>query len=96
MDIQTLRDTFSNARPPSDISDQAKSLWYAGKGDWDRAHQIVQDLPDKFSSQIHAFLHRQEGDLSNATYWYDKADSKMPSLSLEQEWEKLTERAISG
>jgi len=96
MDLQTFRDSFSNTQPPAGLSNQAKALWHAGKGDWDRAHQIVQDLPDKFSSQVHAFLHRQEGDVSNANYWYDQAGSKMPLLSLEQEWEQLTERAISG
>jgi len=96
MKIQEFRSSFSAAAPPADLTEQAKALWHTGKGDWNRAHQIVQDLPDKFSSQIHAFLHRQEGDLSNASYWYDKAGSKMPSLSLERELEMLTESALSS
>ncbi|MFI5153018.1 MAG: hypothetical protein ACHQET_06755, partial [Chitinophagales bacterium] len=96
MNIKDFKASFSNAEPPADLTVHAKALWYAGKREWDRAHQIIQEQPDKFSSRIHAFLHRQEGDLSNARYWYDQAGAQMPALSLEEEWEKLAEQAISG
>jgi len=67
-----------------------KALWFAGKGDWNTAHEIVQDMNDKFSSRIHAFLHRQEGDISNARYWYNRAGANMPALSINEEWEELS------
>jgi hypothetical protein len=76
-------------KPPAGLSVHAEALWFAGKGDWDKAHDLIQDVDDKQAAQIHAFLHRQEGDLSNARYWYAKAESHMPDLSLEEEWDSL-------
>jgi len=81
--------------PPSGLSIHAKALWFAGKGDWGKAHDLVQDLNDKQAAHIHAFLHRQEGDLSNARYWYNKAETKMPFISLAEEWEALVVQFIS-
>ena len=80
---------LSGAKPPEELSPQEKALWFAGTGNWEKAHLIVQDLNDPLSYNIHAFLHRQEGDNSNAGYWYHKAGIKMPDISLEQEWEEL-------
>jgi len=77
------------AEPPDDFSEQEKALWFAGKGNWEKAHLIVQDLNDSLSYHIHAFLHRQEGDYSNAGYWYHKAGVKMPETSLDSEWEEI-------
>jgi hypothetical protein len=89
LSICEFKKSFAGAEPPEGLTIHAKALWFAGKGDWERAHDIVQDLPDQFSSHIHAFLHRQEGDLSNARYWYSKAGAQVPSVSLDQEWEEL-------
>jgi hypothetical protein len=74
---------------PPEISLYLDSLWYDKKGDWDKAHQIAQDLPDKNGSWIHAYLHREEGDKWNANYWYDISGRSMPSKPLEEEWEGL-------
>jgi hypothetical protein len=84
-----FKSSLSLAEPPDGLSQYEKALWYAGKGDWVNAHNIVQELNDQPSAQIHAFLHRKEGDLSNARYWYDKAGSPMPTASLDKEWEEL-------
>ena len=59
------------------------------QGDWDGAHKIVQVLKSKAACRVHAYLHRKEGDLGNAAYWYSQAGSSMPSKSLEDEWEEL-------
>lgn len=75
--------------PPTGLSVYEKALWFAGKGDWEKAHDLIQDVDDKQAAQIHAYLHRQEGELSNARYWYAKAETQMPDLSLEEEWESL-------
>jgi hypothetical protein len=72
------------------------ALWWAGKGDWEKAHNIVEDMNDQPSSLIHAFLHRQEGDLSNAQYWYNKAGSRMPEVSLDREWDDLVTGFLTG
>ena len=87
--LEGFKSSLSRAEPPEDFSEQEKALWFAGKGNWDKAHLIVQDLNDKLSYNIHAFLHRQEGDRSNAGYWYHKAGVKMPEISLDGEWEEL-------
>jgi hypothetical protein len=64
-------------------------LWHDAKGDWDRAHEITQSVKGKTSARVHAYLHRKEGDLDNANYWYDRSDMKMPKIPLEKEWGTL-------
>ena len=67
------------------------SLWYDAKGDWEKAHAQVDNLKDIGSAWVHAYLHRKEGDLWNADYWYAKANKTRPNISLEEEWESLVE-----
>ena len=80
--------SLNNDHPP-ELSVYLESLWYDKKGDWDKAHQIAQDIPDKLGSWIHAYLHRVEGDEWNSNYWYSRACKTMPSISLSDEWESL-------
>ena len=87
--LEGFKTSLSRAEPPEDFSAQEKALWFAGKGNWGKAHLIVQDLNDPLSYNIHAFLHRQEGDHSNASYWYHKAGVKIPAISLDREWEEI-------
>ena len=84
-----FKDSLRLLQPPGGLSAHETALWWAGKGDWNKAHDIVQDLNDQLASRIHAFLHRQEGDIPNAGYWYEKAHIRMPSIPLDQEWEDL-------
>ncbi len=72
-----------------EVSPYLQSLWYDAKGDWERAHDIAQDLADNNGSWIHAYLHRKEGDHWNANYWYQRAGKVMPSKSLDEEWAAL-------
>jgi len=58
-------------------------------GNWDGAHRIVQRIESKEAYQVHAYLHRKEGDRNNANYWYHRANEKMPELSLDEEWQEL-------
>lgn len=79
-----------NAEQPADgLPVQLKSLWYDGKGDWPKAHAQVDHLNDEASALVHAYLHRKEGDIWNADYWYRKARQMRPALSLQEEWEQL-------
>ncbi|WP_240312783.1 hypothetical protein [Flavihumibacter solisilvae] len=64
-------------------------MWYAGKDDWNRAHELVQDLPDQVAAHIHAYLHRTEGDIWNADYWYQRAGRQRPNNSTEAEWTEI-------
>jgi hypothetical protein len=89
MDLQTFNESLVMNNLPQDASVYLKSLWYDAKDDWDKAHEIIQDVKDNNASWIHAYLHRKEGDIFNADYWYAKAGRKRPNASLEEEWELL-------
>jgi hypothetical protein len=59
------------------------------QGEWDQAHQIVQRIEDSRAYWVHAYLHRKEGDLGNASYWYDRANQPVATGSLAEEWRVL-------
>jgi hypothetical protein len=63
----------AQAQPPSGLSVALQALWWQAKGDWHKAHTVAQDDPSPNASWVHAFLHRVEGDESNAAYWYARA-----------------------
>lgn len=79
----------NDPNPPSGLDVAATALWYAGRGDWHRAHDLIQDVDNKTAYHIHAFLHRQEGDRSNAEYWYRRAGKRMPLVDTNDEWRDL-------
>jgi hypothetical protein len=89
MNIVSFKESISAKEPPQNISVYLKALWYDAKSDWDKAHKLIQDVDDKNASWIHAYLHRKEGDISNADYWYSRAGKRRPSFSLENEWEEI-------
>lgn len=89
MDITLFKDSLKHGSPPHGLTIHQESLWYDGKGDWQQAHELVNDLEDKQSARVHAYLHRKEGDLWNADYWYRRAGAQRPSVTLEEEWEDL-------
>ena len=89
MTLQEFKTSLSSSTPPQNISEYLKALWFDAKGDWDKAHNIVQDIHSNNGSWIHAYLHRKEGDISNADYWYHRAGKARPSISLQYEWENL-------
>jgi hypothetical protein len=89
MDLPVFKQSLSGNLPPRQLSVHLEALWYDGKGDWQKAHELVQDLTDQDASWIHAYLHRKEGDNGNADYWYHRAGRKRPALSLGKEWEQI-------
>ena|SRR5690349_13144569 len=89
MDINAFKESLKKNESPSSLSIYLQALWQDGKGNWQESHELIQDVPDKNASWIHAYLHRKEGDIGNADYWYSKAGKKRPSVSLEQEWEQI-------
>lgn len=68
-----------------------KALETEKDGNWNKAHEMVQDLQHPFAYWIHAYLHRKEPDLANASYWYSRAKKTMPDYSYEQEWKEIFE-----
>lgn len=88
MTFQEFKSTLSLDSPPK-LNDFLTALWYDYKGDWGLAHDIIDPAPGKEASRIHAYLHRKEGDIWNADYWYRRAESNRPTISLDDEWEQL-------
>ena len=74
---------------PSSLPTALQGLWYDKKGDWDKAHQIVQNASDADNAWVHAYLHRKEGDLSNARIWYKRSGKPEFKADLNQEWEQI-------
>jgi hypothetical protein len=89
MDFEGFRRSLDGAEPPAGLGLAAQGLWWDAKGDWDRAHRCAQDQDDAQGAWVHAYLHRKEGDLANASYWYGKAGRAVPSTPLEQEWRSI-------
>ncbi len=82
-------ESLSLAVPDPQLSTILKSLWYDAKGDWGKAHDLVDQLPGAEAAWVHAYLHRKEGDIWNADYWYARAKKVRPSYSLDEEWANL-------
>jgi hypothetical protein len=90
MTIQEFKDSLKKENPPMGISKIATALWYDAKGDWESAHNVVQSQEGVCEYDLlHAYLHRKEGDDWNARYWYNRAKSAMPNVTLDMEWEVL-------
>ncbi|GGE32735.1 MULTISPECIES: hypothetical protein [Sphingobacterium] len=89
MILDEFKSTLKDSQPNSSWDVSIQALWYDAKGEWKKAHDLIDHLNDKVSAHIHAYLHRVEGDLWNARYWYNRA--KQPEFigSLEEEREHL-------
>jgi len=94
MTFEQFQQSLSQSSPPQGISKHLESLWYDGKGAWEQSHNIIQDISDANASWIHAYLHRKEGDIWNADYWYNKAGKKRPPVTLDTEWEEIVRNMI--
>ena len=87
--------SLDGAAPAPNLSAPLAGLWWAAKGDWDQAHRIVQEESSREAAWVHAYLHRVEGDLGNAGYWYRQAGQPVATDSLEAEWQRIA-NALSG
>ena len=81
--------SLADAAPAPDFEPPLAALWWAAKGDWDAAHKLVQDQSSADAAWVHAYLHRVEGDLGNAGYWYRRAGKPVATGSVETEWEQM-------
>lgn len=94
MDIKAFRESLSQSAPPDNLSIALQALWQDGKGDWTAAHDLLQAESSGDGAWVHAYLHRKEGDLSNAGYWYRRAEKPAASGPLETEWEEIVEKLL--
>lgn len=95
MNIDEFLSSINDNSPPDGLSDTLTSLWWDKRGDWDAAHSIAQRIPTTQGSAVHAYLHREEGVLWNADYWYSRAGRQRPGISLEEEWKMLVEEMLA-
>ena len=91
-----FRASLSGATPAPDLGAPLAALWWAAKGNWDEAHRIAQDERGANAAWVHAYLHRVEGDLGNAGYWYRQAGQPVAKDTLEAEWERIVSALLGG
>ena len=93
--FQEFSDSLKSNILPKNLSSYLKALWYDAQGNWEAAHQTVQDISSAEAAWIHAYVHRREGDIANSRYWYTLAKKKFPkNLDLKQEWEEIVRELI--
>ncbi len=95
MTFESFKKSLSDVEPPISLRPILRSLWYAGKGDWNSSHNIAQDISNWEGSWVHAYLHREEGDTWNANYWYRRAGKSMPNMTIEDEWEAIVKALLT-
>jgi hypothetical protein len=89
MNLSEFKQSLTQLQVSATLRLELQSLGYDAKGDWEKAHTLVQDLETPEAAWVHAYLHRKEGDSSNAGYWYRRAGKPVFTGGLEQEWEEI-------
>jgi hypothetical protein len=95
MTVDEFRATLASSEPPP-IDAALLALWHDARGDWDKAHSVAQEISDATGAWIHAYLHRKEGDLENAAYWYRRSNRPIAGDALEAEWARIASELLSG
>lgn len=96
MTKQEFNNSLVNNSAPKELSAPLQALWYDAKGQWHKAHALIDHLEDRESAHIHAYLHRVEGDSWNARYWYNRAQEQEFEGTLEEEWKYLVNRYLGS
>jgi hypothetical protein len=91
MNAHEFRDSLTHHAPPEALSAPLAALWWDAKGDWTKAHGLVDELETQQGMAVHAYLHRKEGAASNADYWYARAGRSFYRSRPEEEWQALVE-----
>jgi hypothetical protein len=94
MNFEAFLKSIDKDNPSPQLSETLTSLWWDKKENWDTAHTIAQNIQTREGSAVHAYLHREEGVLWNADYWYSRAGRKRPNIPLVEEWKLLVEEML--
>jgi hypothetical protein len=94
MTLAEFKRSVSKTSPPPGLTPALTALWWAAKDDWERAHALVMDESGKDCAWVHAYLHRLEGDLGNARYWYAQAGKAPPTGRLPAEWDSIADALL--
>ena len=96
MNAIEFRESVREQAPPQGFAAPLAALWWDAKGDWARAHAMVDELETKEGMAVHAYLHRKEGDASNAGYWYSRAGRTAASRPLADEWLEIAKALLEA
>jgi hypothetical protein len=91
MTVASFRESLQRPDPPPDLPAPIEALWWDAKGNWTRAHELVDALETPNGMAVHAYLHRKEGEQWNADYWYRRAGRQYHRETLAEEWQALVE-----
>jgi hypothetical protein len=89
MRLSDFKRSLVHHRPPPSLAPALAALWWSAKDDWEKAHAIVMDCDDAECAWVHAYLHRREGDIANAGYWYRQARRLPATMALAAEWKAI-------
>ena len=95
MDSRDFRQSLTAGRPPRGLPPALRALWHAARGNWSRAHEIVAAQDGRAAARVHAFIHRKQGDIVNADYWYYRAGAKRPRSGIGKEWRTLVQQFLN-
>ena len=95
MDYEDFIASLQQPAPPAGLSLALQALWFEGNKNWTQAHELAQQDEGRDGAWVHAYLHRVEGDLGNAAYWYRRAGQPVQSVPLAQEWEALVRALLA-
>ena len=89
MTLEEFHKSLNGEHPPEDLTPSLAALWWDAKGDWTKAHESAQQDEGPSGAWVHAYLHRKEGDVSNAGYWYGRAGKPQARIPFEEEWAEI-------
>lgn len=94
MNLAEFKSSLNQSDPPQTLSAPLAALWWDAKGDWTRAHDLVDELETQDGMAVHAYLHRKVGQTDNAEYWYARAGRRHHRPDLTAEWQTLAESLL--
>ena len=94
MQLTDFKTLLKDDAPNASWHPLLQAMWWDANEDWDRAHQIAQDHHTRLGSLVHAYLHRKEGDESNAKYWYRQSGYSVFQGTLEEEWDTIVQTLL--
>lgn len=96
MNLNEFLSSIESSMEPPNLRMELQALWWVKKGDWEKAHGLAQNAGTKEGDWIHAHLHRAEGDLGNATYWYARSGRPVSHQSLKNEWMDIVTQILEA
>ncbi len=96
MNLADFQASLAGTTPPPGLSTALEALWYDGQSDWEAAHNALQLVSDPNGAWVHAYLHRKEGDIANAAYWYRRPGRPVATGPLPEEWAAIVRAMLEA